>query len=82
MAEGGKEARQHFGRLPGGMQHSEVGMVQLVGGKVQLVEDMLLVEEGMEKGCLVPLNLGSSYNLAGWEVWPQVQGTAPQCWNM
>jgi hypothetical protein len=81
MAEGGKEARQHFGRLQEGMQHSEVGTVLLVGGMVQLVEDMLLVEEGMGKGCPVPLSLGSWCNLAGWEVWLQVQGRAPQCWR-
>jgi len=80
MAEGDKEARQHLGLL-GGAQHSEVGTVLLVGGKVQLVEDRLQLEEGMEKGCLVPLSLGSWCNLAGLEVWLQVQGRAPQCWR-
>ena len=87
MAEGDKEARQHLGLL-GVAEHSEVGTpllvggkVLLVGGKVQLVEDRLLLEEGTEKGCLVPLILGSWCNLAGLEVWLQVQGRAPQCWR-
>ena len=87
MAEGDKEARQHLGLL-GVAEHSEVGIlllvggkVLLVGGKVQLVEDRLLLEEGTEKGCLVPLILGSWCNLAGLGVWLQVQGRAPQCWR-
>ena len=46
MAEGGKEARQHFGLLEG-MGHSEEGKVLLVGGRLQLVGGMLPVEEGM-----------------------------------
>ena len=88
MAEGGKEARQHFGRLQEGRQHSEVGMLLLVGGMLLLVGDMLqlvvgmlLAEEGMAKGCPVPPSLGSWCNLAGWEVWLQVPGRAPQCWR-
>ena len=88
MAEGGKEARQHCGQLQEGMQHSEVGMLLLVGGMLllvggmlQLVVGMLLAEEGMAKGCPVPPSLGSLCNLAGWEVWLQVPGRAPQCWR-
>jgi len=88
MAEGGKEARQHFGRLQEGRRHSEVGMLLLVGGMLllvggmlQLVVGMLLAEEGMAKGCPVPPSLGSWCNLAGWEVWLQVPGRAPQCWR-
>ena len=80
MAEGDKEARQHLGLL-GVAEHSEGGKLLLVGGKVQLVEDRLLLEEGTEKGCLVPLILGSWCNLAGLGVWLQVQGRAPQCWR-
>jgi len=46
MAEGGKEARQHFGLLEG-MGHSEGGKVLLVGGMLQLEKGMLPAGEGM-----------------------------------
>jgi len=46
MAEGDKEARQHFGLLEG-MGHSEVGKVLLVGGMLQLEKGMLPAGEGM-----------------------------------
>ena len=46
MAEGGKEARQHFGLLEG-MGHSEGCKVLLVGGMLQLEKGMLPAGEGM-----------------------------------